>query len=144
MKNSIILILQFILVLYIIFLSGPYFIFTVPFVVIQTLSVLLIFWALLVKKLQKVRVFSGASRGVYLIKDGPYEFIRHPVYVGLLLFVSTYVQEYFTPERFLAFVLIVILVLLRIRSDERRTEIHFKHEYSTHKKKTKMLIPYVY
>lgn len=141
MKNFILLALQFLLLLYIIFLSGPYFIFTVPFVVIQALSVLLIFWAILVKKLHKKPVFSG---GVYLLKEGPYEFIRHPVYVGLLLFVSTYVQEYFTPERFVAFLLFVALVLVQVRSDEKLTKIHFKHEYSSYKKKTKKLIPYVY
>ena len=141
MKNFIWLALQFLLLLYIIFLSGPYFIFTVPFVVIQTLSVLLIFWALLVKKLHKKPVFSG---GVYLLKDGPYEFIRHPVYVGFLLFVSTYIQEYFTPERFLAFLLFVGLILIQVRGDEKRTEGHFKHEYSKYKKNTKKLIPYVY
>lgn len=143
MKNFIFYGMQFLLLFYI-FLSGPIFIFSIPFVLIEGFSILLIFWAFLVKKLYKYSASSRVPKRVYLVTEGPYEIIRHPIYAGLLLFVSTYVQEYFTGPRFLALLVFVVIILVQIHRDEELTESYFKHKYNEYKKKTKKLIPYIY
>jgi protein-S-isoprenylcysteine O-methyltransferase Ste14 len=106
-------------------------------------AALLIFWALLTKRLSRKSAAKG-TKGIYFIKNGPYEFIRHPIYAGLLLSACTFTQEYLTLLRGLAFIILVGLILLRIRSDEGKTEVYFKSEYGEYKKNTKILIPYLY
>lgn len=141
MKNFILSLLQFLLFFYLL-LSGPFYIFSVPFVLILSVSILLIFWALLTKKLYKSSAHT--PRGVYLVTNGPYEIVRHPIYAGLLLFVLSYSLAYHIIYQFLAFLLLLIVVLVRINRDERLTEDFFKHEYIAYRKKAKRLIPYVY
>lgn len=143
MKNFIFSILQFLLLLYL-FLSGPLYIFSITFVLILIISLLLILWAALVKKLHKHPVSPRAPRGTYMITNGPYEIVRHPIYAGLLLFVINYSQGYHSIFQYLAFLPFLALILMRIRRDEELTERFFKHEYSAYKKQAKKLIPYIY
>ncbi len=144
MRNNILLVSQILFAIYIIFISGPFIIFSVPFVAIQIVCILVIFWAILTIRLNKHQVSKSVKQGTYLLKEGPYEFIRHPIYTGLLLSLLTYIQEYLSIERGLAFLLFVILAFVRISIDERLNEAHFKHEYIEYKKKTKKLIPFIY
>jgi protein-S-isoprenylcysteine O-methyltransferase Ste14 len=81
---------------------------------------------------------------VYFVTDGPYEFIRHPVYTGVLLIALSYVQQYLTLWGALAFLAFTGLLILRVGHDEQVNEVYFKHKYSEYKKTTKRLIPYIY
>lgn len=143
MKNFILTILQLLLLFYLL-LSGPLYIFSIPFILIQGVSILFIFLALLTRRLHKSPASSRAPRGVYLVATGPYEIVRHPIYAGLLLFVLSYSPGYYSVFQFLAFLLLLVLILLSIQADEKRTEAHFKDKYREYKKKTKRLIPYIY
>jgi len=143
MKNFIFAFLQFLLLFYLL-LSGPLYIFSIPFVLILIVSILLIFWAILVRQFNKHPGSRRAPRGVYLITGGPYEIIRHPVYAGLLLFVINYSQGYYSMFQYLAFLLFLMIILLRINHDEELTQRFFKHKYSEYKKKVKRLVPYIY
>lgn len=143
MKNFFFSFLQFSLFIFLL-LSGPLYIFSIPFVLIQMVSLLLIFWAFLVKMTNKHPASRRAPRGIYLITSGPYEIIRHPIYTGLLLFVLSYSLGYYTIFQYLAFLFFLILILIRINYDEKLTEFHFKKNYRDYKNKTKQLIPYIY
>jgi len=144
MKNSVLIILQFLLLIYIVFISGSFFVLSAPFIIIQIISVSLILWALLVKRLHKSMPGFSSRKAGCIIKDGPYEFIRHPIDTGLVLFASTYAQDYITLGRFLAVLIFIIIIVIRIEMDEKRQEAYFKKEYSEYRKKTKRLIPYIY
>lgn len=143
MKNFFLAALQYLLLFYL-FFSGPIYIFNVPFVLIQGVSILLIFWALLIRQLYKSRASRRVPKGVYLITKGPYEIIRHPIYAGFLLFVLSYSPGYYMISQYLAFLLLLVLFLSRINHDDKLTERFFKNEYLAYKKKTKSLIPYIY
>lgn len=144
MKNLILIILQILLAFYIIFMTGALFVVTLPFVTIQLLSIIIIVWALIAKKHYKKRPTKSTPKGTYFVKEGPYEFIRHPIYTAIILFVFTYVEEYFTFDRAIVYILFIVLIILSIKNDEKLNEDHFKHEYIEYKKKTKKIFPYVY
>jgi protein-S-isoprenylcysteine O-methyltransferase Ste14 len=145
MKNYILPAVQFVLLLVIIFYSGAFYITSVSFVLIQMVSLLIIFWAILAKRIYKIPASRISHRkGIYFLKDGPYEFIRHPIYTGLLLYASSYVQQSLSLEGSLAFIVFAGIIVLRAGHDERVNEVYFKHHYSEYKKVTKKLIPYIY
>lgn len=144
MKNYVVIILEIVLAIYIIILTGPLYVYSFPFIAIQILSILFMLWAYLIHRISKKHLSKKIPKGVFLLKEGPYEFLRHPVYTGLLLFVSTYIQEYFTFTRALAFILFVIFIFIKVKFDEEETELYFKNEFNDYKKNTKKLIPYIY
>ncbi|MEK7571156.1 MAG: methyltransferase [Patescibacteria group bacterium] len=126
---------------YILF-SGPIFMLNLPFLLVQIFSILLIIWALVSKHLQKLPE-KNLPHGAFLVTHGPYEIIRHPIYAGLLLIMSAFVQGYSSFSRFLVFVFLLIAVLLKLTYDERILEEHSK-EFKEHKQKTHKLIPYLF
>jgi len=78
-----------------------------------------------------------------LIEAGPYRWIRHPIYTGLLLaFLGTALR---TGEwRGLLAVLIVGLSFWRkLRLEERWLIEHFGERYEAYRKRSKALIPFV-
>ena len=141
MKHFFIAALFFLLIF--LFLSGPIFISSFPFNFIQLFGMFFICWAFFARWGNK-KHGHYKSFGIYVIKTGPYEFIRHPVYAGVLLFVASMVQVEFTFLRLLAFLLFVTLILICIKRDEKKTLENLKNEYSEYFKRTKRLIPYIY
>lgn len=142
MKGFFIVAGHFFLLLFL-FLTGPIFVPFLPFNLIQIFSILFVGWALW-ERWKRRKGKSYKAVGVYLVKTGPYEFIRHPIYAGILLFVASAVQGEFTFLRFFDFMFYLTLILACIRRDERLAVESFKSEYSEYMKNTKKLIPYFY
>ncbi len=79
-----------------------------------------------------------------LIQSGPYRFVRHPIYSGLLLaFLGTTVMigEW---RALLAFAIILISFLYKFRVEERLLRMHFGDAYLQYASRTKALVPVVY
>jgi protein-S-isoprenylcysteine O-methyltransferase Ste14 len=79
-----------------------------------------------------------------LVTNGPYRYIRHPRYLGIILFLSG-ISLVFLSLIALILVLITIIVLLwRIRDEEKLMFREFKEAWEDYKKKTFSLIPFIY
>ncbi len=80
-----------------------------------------------------------------LIRSGPFKYVRHPSYLGLLIAVLglgiTMVNWLST---IVIFVPHLIVILLRINEEETALEERFGCEYQDYQKQTKRLIPAVY
>ena len=77
-----------------------------------------------------------------LVTTGPYRFVRHPIYTGVMIAVlgSTLVGGTFW---FLIFILFCFELVWRIRIEERLMLQQFPNQYPDYKKRTKALIPFV-
>ena len=78
-------------------------------------------------------------------KDGPYKYVRHPSYSGLLLITGGYgvaVQNWLSLS--VAIVLPLIALLYRIHVEEELMAKSFGDEYRTYQKRTKRLIPCIW
>lgn len=123
-------------------LTGPIFTFhTMITLLVQVFGILLIVWAVLVRQLDKKHHLK-LPKGAYFITHGPYEIIRHPIYAGILLIVSSFLQYEFTFLRVVAFFIFILSLVLKIIREEHILE-HKVKEYKEYKKNTKSLIPYV-
>lgn len=111
----------------------------IPFLFMQIFGLLMIFWAILAKRMQQKKI--TAPKGYFLVTQGPYEIVRHPIWVGFLLIMCAFVQGYGSPLRLIAFTILLIAVLLKVLYGENVMEREVP-EYKEYKKKTHRIIPY--
>jgi protein-S-isoprenylcysteine O-methyltransferase Ste14 len=79
-----------------------------------------------------------------LIQSGPYSYVRHPIYSGLLLMVLGMAIFYGRAIGFVAFAISFIISWLRAREDEKLLTRHFPEEYPNYKARVKAFIPFVF
>jgi protein-S-isoprenylcysteine O-methyltransferase Ste14 len=78
-----------------------------------------------------------------LIQQGPYAYVRHPIYSALLLMFSGTAIAIGNLGGFLGFPVLFISFWIKLNQEETLLIRHFKEEYLNYKKKVKALIPYL-
>lgn len=78
-----------------------------------------------------------------LIRTGPYSWLRHPIYTGILLAFLGTAMILGEVRALLAFVLLGISFAIKSRAEEARMRETFP-EYEQYRRETSALIPYVY
>lgn len=79
-----------------------------------------------------------------LMQRGPYRYVRHPIYSGLLLMVLGAAIFYGRAIFFVAFAVSFITSRLRAREEEKLLTRHFPEEYPNYKARVKAFIPFVF
>jgi protein-S-isoprenylcysteine O-methyltransferase Ste14 len=79
-----------------------------------------------------------------LIISGPYKYIRHPRYLGIIIFFGGIPFIFLTWMATLIVLLLIIVLLWRIRDEERLMQEKFKTAWEDYKKRTHALIPFIY
>jgi protein-S-isoprenylcysteine O-methyltransferase Ste14 len=85
----------------------------------------------------------AAKKGQKLVTTGPYRFVRNPIYSGGLLAA---IGSAIVVGGAFIFLLIFLtpLFLWRVGAEDKLMEQQFSKEFSKYKKKTKVLIPFVW
>src|SRR5258708_3850923 len=89
------------------------------------------------------------SGGVVLKKDkelvtsGPYRFVRHPIYSGLLLLMLGWAVWRGRSVGFWGLAVVLVLFWIKARAEEQLMIQHFGDAYRTYKARVKALIPYI-
>lgn len=78
-----------------------------------------------------------------LITNGPYKFIRHPMYFSLLSVTLLWVIDYFTIIRFFIWILLFADILLKLHYEENLLIQSF-NGYRNYTAVTKKIIPFIY
>ena len=76
--------------------------------------------------------------------SGLYRFVRHPLYFGAILVAIGVPVTVASMQGFLAMLLLIPIVLIRIRLEEKMLIEAFGDEYRNYKKTTKKLFPFIY
>jgi protein-S-isoprenylcysteine O-methyltransferase len=80
-----------------------------------------------------------------LIQTGPYRYIRHPSYLGILIMAfGLGIAMANWISLLLCLVLPTIGLMQRIRFEEKELEQHFGKQYQDYKKNTRRVIPFIY
>jgi protein-S-isoprenylcysteine O-methyltransferase Ste14 len=78
-----------------------------------------------------------------LIRTGPYRFVRHPIYTGVLVGVTGTAIIIGMPLGLIAFFLLLVVYLWKIREEEKYLQEEFGEEYARYKKEVPALIPFI-
>ncbi len=80
-----------------------------------------------------------------LIKTGPYRFIRHPAYLGILILMSLPGLILGSIPGFIGMLLTTLVpVILRSKAEDELLEAEFGEDYIKYKQSTFGLIPFIY
>ncbi len=79
-----------------------------------------------------------------LITRGPYSLIRHPIYLGEILFAFSIPMIANSLYGFVIMLVIIPILLYRISIEEKVLVSKFGQEYIEYAHKTKKIIPYIY
>ena len=79
-----------------------------------------------------------------LVERGPYRFLRHPIYSGLLLMFLGTALVRGTAQAFGAFTLFLAVHLWKIRAEEALLAQRFPRAFAAYRARTKALVPLVF
>ena len=98
-------------------------------------------------RLVLARNWSGAVElkvGHELIVRGPYRFVRHPMYAGILLMFLGTALVRGTAQAFGAVALFFFLHVWKLRTEESLLARHFSGDFEAYKARTKALVPLLF
>jgi protein-S-isoprenylcysteine O-methyltransferase Ste14 len=78
-----------------------------------------------------------------LVKSGPYRFVRHPIYTGLLVMFLGTALEVGSVHCWLAVPLVTSGFWIKLKQEEALLLRHFPNEYPAYRKRVKALVPFV-
>ena len=83
------------------------------------------------------------KQGHELIRTGPYRFVRHPIYTGLLVMGLGTAIEIGLLRGWLALPLMAIAFWIKLTQEERLLLRHFPDQYPAYKQQVKALVPFI-
>ena len=83
------------------------------------------------------------KQGHELVRTGPYRFVRHPIYTGLLVMCLGTAIGNGQLRCFLAIVVVGLGFWIKLSQEERLLLRHFPDEYPAYQKQVKALVPFI-
>jgi protein-S-isoprenylcysteine O-methyltransferase Ste14 len=83
------------------------------------------------------------KQGHELVRTGPYRFVRHPIYTGLLAMSLGTAIEVGRLRCWLALPLMAFAFWIKLKQEERLMLRHFPEDYPVYQKQVKALMPFV-
>ena len=81
-----------------------------------------------------------APRTKHLMTDGPYKLSRNPMLSGTFIYYIGVMIALWSWWPLLIFAIVAALMMLQVRSEEKRLEADFGQEYLDYKKRTRMFL----
>jgi protein-S-isoprenylcysteine O-methyltransferase Ste14 len=79
-----------------------------------------------------------------IVRTGPYGFVRHPIYTGLVAAVIGTLLTQITVAAIAGVLLLITGLTIKIRQEEKLLTDHFGAAYDSYRAETSALIPYVW
>ncbi len=79
-----------------------------------------------------------------LIRTGPYRFVRHPIYSGLLVMCLGTALAAGKIHSWLALPVMALAFWIKLKQEERLMLLHFPDDYPAYQKQVKALVPFIF
>ena len=141
-KSSLFVTLQF-LCLGLIGLTGPILPDSFGLLVIEIIGLGLGVWAVWVMRIGNFNITPDPPRTSNLVRSGPYQLVRHPMYLALLLTTLPLVINHFTPFRIIVWIVLLINLVLKLNYEEGLLSEKMS-EYNAYQAESYKIIPFLY
>ena len=111
-------------------------------IIIQLCSVGLMIWARITFGLRSFHAAANTTKGK-LVTNGPYRWLRHPIYASLIYFFAACIISYPFIETIAAVILISGGLFVRMFLEEKFLVVNY-NRYAAYSKHTKRIIPFLY
>jgi protein-S-isoprenylcysteine O-methyltransferase Ste14 len=88
-------------------------------------------------------IFPKPKQGILLVTKGPYKYIRHPMYLSVLVFCLSILTNNISSLSVIVFIVLLVNLLLKLHYEEALLVKQFP-EYGAYVNNSKKLIPYIY
>ena len=112
-------------------------------VILMLVGVFIGLWAIISMQATRFSIKPDVQKDAILITDGPYNYIRHPMYAGLLVFATGLLAIDNSPFRLVVFLILLANQIYKMEYEEQLLEQHFP-EYIEYTQKTARLLPPFY
>ena len=132
------------------FSSFAYFLFSGRFmaknywIIIQIIGFIISLWGILAMKLGNFNIQPEVNPTAHFVSNGPYKFIRNPMYSGLILFFGAAVISNYSLLHTAVFIILIIVFIEKIKMEEGFLSIKFGDQYTNYLSNTYRLIPLIY
>lgn len=124
-------------------LTGAWFARSPILLAVQFAGVALGLWGIAAVRIRHLSILPDVRAGSPFVRRGPYRYIRHPMYAGLLLATLPAVIADPSPLRIGALIVLLIDIIVKIHHEERLLHAAYE-EYAAYAQQTKRLIPALY
>jgi protein-S-isoprenylcysteine O-methyltransferase Ste14 len=112
-------------------------------IALQIISGLLLLWTWLYLKPGRFHIMPDRVKSSELITAGPFRFIRHPMYLSLILYLLPLVIEYFNRWHCAILLVFVINMIIKMYYEEAILRNRFA-DYAEYMKHSKRIIPFIF
>lgn len=110
---------------------------------LQLLAIVVGLWALKTMHIGNFNIVPDPREKINLVTTGPYQYIRHPMYLSILLFFFPWVMLHVSIISLLTLGLLILTLLFKLNYEESLLAERLP-DYSLYQSKTKKLIPFFY
>ena len=111
-------------------------------IIIQLFSFCLMIWARITFKTRSFHLTADPTEGG-LITNGPYRWLRHPIYAAIIYFSWACLIAFPKTEVLIAVLFINVGLITRMLLEEKALNLAYP-EYAEYSKQAKRLIPFIY
>lgn len=86
--------------------------------------------------------YEVAPRTKHLMTEGPYLLSRNPMLTGTFIYLIGLCVLLWTWQAVVVFVLFVVIMLIQVRSEEKRLQKDFGDEYESYCRRTGRFLPF--
>jgi protein-S-isoprenylcysteine O-methyltransferase Ste14 len=114
----------------------------IPLLIIEIVGILLGIWAIAIMGRTNTNITPLVKQSAMLVTNGPYAFIRHPMYSAVLLTIWPLIIDQYSLLRLMIGLVLTIDLIVKLLFEESLLRKHFAG-YEIYMRETKRLIPFV-